>query len=81
MATTSDTKAEPRNMAEKHSPNQVPDLLDWDQAALRLGCTPRLIRKLVETRQVASIKVGKLVRIEPSAIKDYIERNRRNVVR
>jgi excisionase family DNA binding protein len=52
-------------------------LLDYDAAAPELGCTPRMVRKLVETRQLASVKVGKLVRIEPGAITDYIDRHRR----
>jgi hypothetical protein len=36
-----------------------------------------MVRKLVETRQLESIKVGTLVRIEPGAIRRYIEANRR----
>ena len=56
-------------------------LLDWDAAAHLLSCTPRLVRKLVETRQLDSVKVGSLVRIEPAAISRYIEANRRSAVR
>lgn len=52
-------------------------LLDYEEAAEQLGCTPRLVRKLVETRQIASIKVGRLVRLEPRAIQIFIEHNRR----
>jgi excisionase family DNA binding protein len=55
----------------------VSPLLDYDQAAEILGCTPRLARKLVETRQLASIKVNSLVRISPDDIADYINRQRR----
>jgi excisionase family DNA binding protein len=58
-----------------------PRLLDYEGVAKQLVCTPRFVRKLVETRQIASVKVGSLVRIEPSAIEDYIERNRRGAVR
>jgi excisionase family DNA binding protein len=43
-------------------------LLDYEGAAPCLGCSPRMVRKLVETRQLDSVKVGKLVRIEPDAI-------------
>jgi len=39
-----------------------------------------MVRKLVETRQLASVKVGSLVRIEPEAIEDYVERRRRPAV-
>jgi excisionase family DNA binding protein len=56
-------------------------LLDYSQAAKIMGCTPRLVRKLVETRQLASIKVGRLVRIEAQAVQEYIDRHRRMAVR
>jgi excisionase family DNA binding protein len=52
-------------------------LLDYETAAPVLNCSPRMIRKLVETRKIDSVKVGRLVRIEPAAIDRYIERNRR----
>jgi excisionase family DNA binding protein len=55
-------------------------LHDWDGAANRLGCTTRMVRKLVETRQIESVKVGRLVRIEDDAIDRFIERNRRPAV-
>ncbi len=55
-------------------------LLTYDEAAERMGCTPRLVRKLVETRQVDSVKVGRLVRVEPDAIARYIEAHRRKAV-
>ena len=55
-------------------------LLDYTASAEQLGCTPRLVRKLVETRQLASVKVGSLVRIEPSEIERFIERNRRDAI-
>jgi excisionase family DNA binding protein len=52
-------------------------LLDCEEAAAILHCTPRFIRKLVDTRQIDSIKVGRLVRIERAAVDQYVERNRR----
>ena len=52
-------------------------LLDYEGAAPCLGCSPRMVRKLVETRQLDSVKVGSLTRIEPDAIERYIEANRR----
>jgi excisionase family DNA binding protein len=56
-----------------------PGLLDYNAAAPMLRCSPRMVRKLVETRQLESVKVGRLVRIEPAAIWRYIERHRRPV--
>jgi excisionase family DNA binding protein len=52
-------------------------LLDWQSAAALLGCTPRMVRKLVEFRELESVKVGRLVRIEPAAVARYIARHRR----
>jgi len=57
-----------------------PVLLDYEEVSRVLGCSVRMVRKLVETRQLASVKVGSLVRIEPEAIEDYVERRRRPAV-
>ena len=56
-------------------------LLTYEEAAELLGCTPRLVRKLAETRQLDSVKVARLVRIEADAIARYIEAHRRKAVR
>jgi excisionase family DNA binding protein len=55
-------------------------LLDYEGAADLLFCTPRLVRKLAETRQIDSVKVGRLVRIEPEAIERYKDAHRRKAV-
>lgn len=55
-------------------------LLDYQDAAEVLHTTPRHIRKLVETREITSVKVGGLVRVELSALDDYIARRRRPAV-
>lgn len=61
-----------------HPDTQAPDgLLDYGSAAPVLKCSERMVRKLVETRQLESVKVGRLVRIEPAAITRYIESHRR----
>jgi excisionase family DNA binding protein len=52
-------------------------LLTYEEAAEVLSCSTRMVRKLVETRQLESVKVGRLPRIEQAAIPRYIERNRR----
>ena len=69
--------AQPQNRQERRHPDA---LLTYEDAAGLLGCTPRLVRKLVETRQLDSVKVGALVRIEPVAVERYIERHRREAV-
>jgi len=55
-------------------------LLDYEQVATLLGCTPRLVRKLVETRKLDSVKVGRLVRVERQALDRFIAENRREAV-
>jgi excisionase family DNA binding protein len=56
-------------------------LHDYDTAAAFLHCSPRLVRKLVQERRLASVKVGSLVRIEESALEDFVGRQRREAVR
>jgi excisionase family DNA binding protein len=50
-------------------------LLTIDAAAEYLSVTPRLVRKLVATRELPSVKVGRLVRITPAALTAYIQAN------
>jgi excisionase family DNA binding protein len=52
-------------------------LLDHAEAASRLKCSPALVRKLIQQRELEAVKVGALVRIEPAAIDRYIEAHRR----
>ncbi len=60
---------------------EVRELMDYDGAAEMLGCSSRMVRKLVETRQLDHVKVGRLVRIEPAALARYIDQHRRVAVR
>ncbi len=55
--------------------------MDWDGAAEALGCKPRMVRRLVELRQIDHVKIGRLVRFEPAAIDRYIDAHRRRAVR
>ena len=43
------------------------------EAADRLGCSERMVRKLVQTRQVPFVRVGRLVRFRPEDLDRYIE--------
>lgn len=47
-------------------------LLTLEEAAARTGTTPRLIRRLVERRELPSVKVGRYVRIAPRDLESYI---------
>jgi excisionase family DNA binding protein len=56
-------------------------MLDCVEAAEWLGCTERMIRSLIAQRQIPFVRVGRLVRIRPSDIEDYIAANYVEAVR
>ena len=56
----------------------IPQLLTIDQLAERLGITVRHVRRLVADRRVPYIKVGRLVRFDPNAIKAWLDAARRD---
>jgi excisionase family DNA binding protein len=51
-------------------------LIDINQAAERLGVTPRFVRRLVDERRIAFHKIGKYVRFDPADVDRYIVRSR-----
>jgi excisionase family DNA binding protein len=51
-------------------------LLTWDEAAERLGTTPRHVRRLVFERRIAYRKLGRYVRFHPDDLEEYIAANR-----
>ncbi|WP_394279456.1 helix-turn-helix domain-containing protein [Microbacterium sp.] len=51
--------------------NDFGRLLTVMEAADSLNVTPRMVRKLVETRALPSVKIGRLVRIAPDALASY----------
>jgi excisionase family DNA binding protein len=56
-------------------------LLTWDEAAERLGTTPRHMRRLVFERRIAYRKLGRYVRFHPDDLEEYIFANRVEVGR
>jgi excisionase family DNA binding protein len=56
-----------------------PNLLDIAGAALELGVTDRMVRRLVEQRRIRVYKVGKHVRIAQSDIDQYLQSHMREV--
>jgi len=50
-------------------------LLDIKEAAERLGTTERHMRALIANRKIAYIKVGRLIRFDPSALDEWIKAN------
>jgi excisionase family DNA binding protein len=53
----------------------VGELLTAEQVAEWLKATPRFVRRLVQQRRIAYVKVGRFVRFEASAVAEYIARN------
>jgi excisionase family DNA binding protein len=51
-------------------------LLTVDQAADRLGTTPRFIRRLRTERRIAVVKLGKHIRIDSHDLDAYITASR-----
>ncbi len=51
-------------------------LLTIDEAAVRLGTSPRFIRRLVAERRIAYTKVGKFVRIASTDLDSFITAGR-----
>lgn len=52
-------------------------LLTQQEVADLLRVSERMVRKLLGQRQIASVKVGQLVRIRASAVAEYLERQTR----
>jgi excisionase family DNA binding protein len=48
-------------------------LLTVDEAADRLGTGVRFARRLIAERRIRYVKVGRHVRISPSALDEYID--------
>ena len=55
------------------------NLLDISAAAIALGVTDRMVRRLVEQRRIRVYKVGKHVRIAHSDINEFLQSNVREV--
>jgi excisionase family DNA binding protein len=55
-------------------------LLDVNQAADRLGTSPRFIRRLIAERRIADTKLGKHVRIDPADLDAFVAPGRMEAV-
>jgi excisionase family DNA binding protein len=59
-------------MTEQISPGA---LMSVPEAAEVLGCSQRMVRKLVHTRQIPFVRIGRLIRFRRSDIDGYITAN------
>ncbi len=57
----------------EETPGAVPQTLDVSQAAYYLGITDRFVRKLVEQRRIAFLKVGRLIRFRADDLDAYLD--------
>jgi excisionase family DNA binding protein len=55
---------------------QLPTLLDIPSLAQHLGVTERHIRRLVFEKRIPYVKVGRLVRFDPTEIAGWIDGSR-----
>ena len=62
-------------MSENHELDK-PILFEIDQAADYLNVSVRMIRRMVEEKRVAYIKIGKLIRIDKRDIDAYLAAQR-----
>ena len=51
-------------------------LLTLDEVAEQLRCTRRTIERLVATKALPSVKIGRAVRVATRDVEDYVERLR-----
>ena len=54
----------------------LPELMNMDQLAERLGVTRRHVRRLVDERRVPFLRVGRFIRFDPAEIADWLNGNR-----
>jgi excisionase family DNA binding protein len=54
----------------------LPQLLTIDQLAERLGTSVRHVRRLVAERRVPYLKVGRLIRFDPSEVTEWLDEAR-----
>ena len=63
---------------ESRRSEPLPDLeplLTVDQAAKILSLPPHTVKKMIRAGSIASVKLGKAVRIEPGELREYIEQH------
>ncbi len=71
MATTSDSRGRARTILDSPAGEMQP-LLDIPEVARLLGVGERHVRRLVFERRIPFVKWGRLVRFNPSDLRDWI---------
>jgi excisionase family DNA binding protein len=55
--------------------SRVQPPLTIDDAAARLGVTPRLVRRLVNERRIGFVRIGKFIRLRQEDLDTYLEQH------
>lgn len=50
-------------------------LLTPEEAAERLGISPRQVYRLIAEKRIRTVKIGRLRRLSPIALQEFIERS------
>lgn len=69
----------PKNHVSAVGPIQLqfPELIDIKTLARLLGVNERYVRRMVQERRIATVKVGRLVRFDLEEIREWIRQQRR----
>jgi len=72
----------PKNHVSPVGPIQLqfPELIDIKTLARLLGVNERYVRRMVQERRVATVKVGRLVRFDLEEIREWIRQQRRPTI-
>lgn len=74
--TSTNTHAPRNSVSDRARPLARDVLLTVDQAAERLGTSPRFVRRLVAERRIAFIKLGRHVRLSSADVDAFIRAGR-----
>ena len=74
-----ESHATPRPTARvaRRAPSELPTLIDIEKTAEHLGVSVRHVRRLVAERRIPYVKVGFLVRFDPTELGEWIDEHRR----
>lgn len=64
-----------------HMPTPVPELIDIETLASRLGDSVRHVRRLVAERRIPYLRVGRFIRFDPDEIAQWLDSSRQPVQR
>jgi excisionase family DNA binding protein len=76
MATAKRDLTNPPVQGHRTKQGLAPQLLTVEDAAIRLSVSTKSIRRWIETGQLPAVRLGRAVRVEESAVADFIDGRR-----